>query len=82
MTLPIPLVPVPAAGAGQPPAPGPVLILTRPPGLALATRPGPGRQPGPPNDRSGLWLRNAAAGLAVLVSADVPRVHGGPCLRR
>jgi hypothetical protein len=69
MTLPIPLVPLPAAGAGQPPAPGPVLILTRPPGLALATQPGHGRQPGPPDDRSGLWLRNAAAGLAVLAAA-------------
>jgi hypothetical protein len=69
MTLPIPLVPLPAAGAGQPPAPGPVLILTRPPGLALATLPGHGRQPGPPDDRSGLWLRNAAAGLGVLAAA-------------
>jgi hypothetical protein len=69
MTHPIPLVPLPAAGAGQPPAPGPVLILTRPPGLALATLPGHGRQPGPPDDRSGLWLRNAAAGLGVLAAA-------------
>ena len=69
MTLPIPLVPLPAAGADQPPPPGPVLILTRPPGLALATLPGPGRQPGPPDDRSGLWLRNAAAGLGVLAAA-------------
>ncbi len=69
MTLPIPLVPLPAAGAGQPPAPGPVLILTCPPGLALATRPGHGRQPAPPDDRSGLWLRNAAAGLGVLAAA-------------
>jgi hypothetical protein len=68
MTLPIPLVPLPAAGAGQPPPPGPVLILTRPPGLALAARPGHG-QPGPPDDRSGLWLRNAAAGLGVLAAA-------------
>jgi Protein of unknown function (DUF2637) len=69
MTLPIPLVPLPAAGAGQPPPPGPVLILTCPPGLALATLPGHGRQPGPPDDRSGLWLRNAAAGLGVLAAA-------------
>ena len=69
MTLPIPLVPLPAAEAGQPPPPGPVLILTRPPGLALATLPGHGRQPGPPDDRSGLWLRNAAAGLGVLAAA-------------
>ena len=69
MTLPIPLVPLPAAGAGQPPPPGPVLILTRPPGLALATLPGHGRQPGPPDYRSGLWLRNAAAGLGVLAAA-------------
>jgi hypothetical protein len=65
MTLPIPLVPLPASGAGQAPPPGPVLILTRPPGLALATLPGHGRQPDPPDDRSGLWLRNAAAGLGV-----------------
>ena len=69
MTLPIPLVPLPASGAGQAPPPGPVLILTCPPGLALATRPGHGRQPGPPDDRSGLWLRNAAAGLGVLAAA-------------
>ena len=67
MTLP--LVTLPGAGAGQPPAPGPVLILTRPPGLALATPPGHGRQPAPPDDRSGLWLRNAAAGLGVLAAA-------------
>jgi len=69
MTLPIPLVPLPAAGAGQPPPPGPVLILTRPPGLALATLLGHGRQTGLPDDRSGLWLRNAAAGLGVLAAA-------------
>jgi Protein of unknown function (DUF2637) len=69
MTLPIPLVPLPAAGAGQPPPPSPVLILTRPPSLALATLPGHGHQPNPPNDRSGLWLRNAAAGLGVLAAA-------------
>jgi hypothetical protein len=69
MTLPIPLVPVPAAGADQPPPPGPVLILTRPPGLVLAVLSDPGRQPGPPDDRSGLWLRNAAAGLGVLAAA-------------
>jgi hypothetical protein len=67
MTLP--LVTLPGAGAGQPPAPGPVLILTCRPGLALATRPGHGRQPAPPDDRSGLWLRNAAAGLGVLAAA-------------
>ena len=69
MTLPLAAAPRPAAGAGQPPPPGPVLILTRPPGLALATLPGHGRQPGPPDDRSGLWLRNAAAGLGVLAAA-------------
>jgi hypothetical protein len=69
MTLPIPLVPLPAAGTGQPPPSGPVLILTRPPGLALAILSDPGRQPGPPDDRSGLWLRNAATGLGVLAAA-------------
>ena len=69
MTLRSRSSPLPAAGAGQPPPPGPVLILTRPPGLALATLPGHGRQPGPPDDRSGLWLRNAAAGLGVLAAA-------------
>ena len=67
--MPLPLVTLPGAGAGQPPAPGPVLILTWPPGLALATPPGHGRQPDPPNYRSGLWLRNAAAGLGVLAAA-------------
>ena len=37
-----------------------------------APAPGPGRQPAPPScpgDRSGLWLRNAAAGLCVLAAA-------------
>ncbi len=72
MTLSIPLVTLPGAGTGQALAPGPVLILTRPPGLALATLPGHGRQsasPGWPTDRSGRWLRNAAAGLCVLAAA-------------
>ena len=72
MTLPIPLVTLPGAGTGQAPAPVPVLVLTRPPGLALATLPGHGRRsapPGWPTDHSGLWLRNAAAGLCVLAAA-------------
>ena len=47
---------------------GLVLIMSRP----AAPVPGHGRQPVPPRwsrDRSGLWLRNAAAGLCVLAAA-------------
>jgi hypothetical protein len=43
-----------------------------PVGLALVSPPGHGNQPTPPGrprDRSGLWLRNAAAGLGVLAAA-------------
>jgi Protein of unknown function (DUF2637) len=45
-----------------------VLIMSRP----AVSAPGYGRQPAPPGrpgDRSGLWLRNAAAGLCVLAVA-------------
>ena len=45
----------------------------RPVGLALVSLPGHGGQPAPRpgrlKDRSGLWLRNAAAGLGVLAAA-------------
>jgi hypothetical protein len=68
MTIAIPAVPFPAAGTGQditghPPAPGLLVIMAGP---------APGRQPAPPRwpgDRSGWWLRNAAAGLCVLAAA-------------
>ena len=73
MTVAIPAVTFPGAGAGRdltghPPTPGLLVIMARP----AAPAPGPGRQSGPPRwpgDRSGLWLRNAAAGLCVLAAA-------------
>ena len=73
MTVAIPAVTLPGAGTGRditghPPAPGLLVIMSRP----AAPAPGPGRQPAPPRwpgDRSGLWLRNAAAGLCVLAAA-------------
>src|SRR5271169_2454272 len=73
MTVAIPAVTFPGAGPGRDltghlPTPGLLVIMARP----AAPAPGPGRQPAPPRwpgDRSGLWLRNAAAGLCVLASA-------------
>ena len=77
MTISIPLVTLPAAGTGQDitgcrPAPGLRLAPSRLVGLAFVSLPGHGSQPSPsrwPKDRSGLWLRNAAAGLGVLAAA-------------
>jgi hypothetical protein len=74
MTVAIPAVTLPGAGPGQDvtghlPAPGLLVIMAGP---ATAPVPGPGHQPAPPRrpgDRSGLWLRNAAAGLCVLAAA-------------
>ena len=73
MTVSIPPVTFPGTGTGReltgrPLTSSLVLILSRP----GASAPGYGRppaQPGPPGDRSGLWLRNAAAGLCVLAAA-------------
>ena len=73
MTVAIPAVTLPGAGTGRditghPPASGLLLIMAGP----AAPAPCPGRQPAPPRwprDRSGLWLRNAAAGLCVLAAA-------------
>ena len=73
MTISILPLAFPAAGTSRdttsrPPASGLVLIMSRP----AAPAPGHGRQPAPPGwpgDRSGLWLRNAAAGLIVLAAA-------------
>jgi hypothetical protein len=50
---------------GRPLAAGLVLIMSRPaaPSSGHSSQPAPPRWPG---DRSGLWLRNAAAGLCVL----------------
>jgi hypothetical protein len=70
--VPISPVAVPATGTGQdltgrPLTSGLVLIMSGP-----APAPGHGRQPVPPRgpgDRSGLWLRNATAGLCVLAAA-------------
>ena len=70
MTVTIPAVTLPGAGTGRdlvghPPAPGLLVIMSAP-------APSPGRQPAPPSwpgDRSGSWLRNAAAGLCVLAAA-------------
>jgi Protein of unknown function (DUF2637) len=73
MTVAIPAVTLPGAGSGRDitghlPASGLLLIMAGP----AAPAPGHGRQPAPPGrprDRSGLWLRNAAAGLCVLAAA-------------
>ena len=73
MTVSIPPVPFPGSGTGRnltgrPLTSGLVLIMSRP----AAPAPGHGRQPAPPRwprDRSGLWLRNAAAGLCILAAA-------------
>ena len=77
MTISIPLVTLPDAGTGQDitgrlPAPGLRLALSRPAVLALVSPTSRGSQPVPPGrprDRSGLWLRNAAAGLGFLAVA-------------
>ena len=77
MSLSLPLVTLPDPGTGHGiigplPTPGPRLTLFGPVGLALVSPPGHGNQPTPPGrprDRSGLWLRNAAAGLGVLAAA-------------
>jgi hypothetical protein len=73
MTVAIPAVTCPGPGTGRditghPPASGLLVVMAGP----AAPAPGPGRQPGPPGwpkDRSGLWLRHAAAGLCVLAAA-------------
>ena len=73
MTVSIPPVTFPGTGTsreltGRPLTSSLVLIMSRP----AAPAPGNGRQPAPPRppgDRSGLWLRNAAAGLCVLAAA-------------
>ena len=73
MTVAIPAVTFPGGGTGRDmtghrPASGLLVIMARP----VAPTPGPGSQPLPPRwsrDRSGLWLRNAAAGLCVLAAA-------------
>ena len=77
MTISIPLVTLPDARTGQDitgrlPAPDLRLALSRPAVLALVSPTSRGSQPAPPGrlrDRSGLWLRNAAAGLSVLAAA-------------
>jgi hypothetical protein len=73
MTVSIPPVTVPGTRttrdlAAHSRASGLILIMSRPP----APAPGHGRHPAPPRspgDRSGLWLRNAAAGLCLLAAA-------------
>ncbi len=73
MTLAIPAVTFPSAGTGRDitghaPASGLLVIMAGP----VGPPPGSGSQPVPPRwsrDRSGLWLRNAAAGLCVLAAA-------------
>jgi hypothetical protein len=73
MTVSIPPVTFPGTGTsreltGRRLSSGLVLIMSRP----AAPTPGYGRQPAPPRwpgDRSGPWLRNAAAGLCVLAVA-------------
>ena len=73
MTLAIPAVTFPSARTGRDitghaPASGLLVVMAG----TVAPPPGPGSQPVPPRwsrDRSGLWLRNAAAGLCVLAAA-------------
>ena len=73
MTVSISPVPFPGSGTGRnltgrPLTSGLVLIMSR----SAVAAPGYGRQPAPPRwprDRSGLWLRNAAAGLCILAAA-------------
>ena len=73
MTVAIPAVTLPAAGTGRditghPSVSSLLVIMSRP----AAQVPGPGGHPVPPRrpgDRSGQWLRNAAAGLCVLAAA-------------
>ena len=77
MTVPIPIATLTGARTsrditGCPMTPGALLVVSRPGGLALASTEGHGgqpRRPGWPKDRSGLWLRNAAAGLCLLAAA-------------
>ncbi len=70
MTISIPPVTFPGTATGHDLTGRPlglVLIISRP----AAPAPGHGSQPAPPRwpmDRSGLWLRNAAAGLCVLAA--------------
>ena len=69
MTLPIPLVTIPGTGTGRDitghPKPPALLLLalSSTPGPAPAPPPGHHPQSVPPDNHSGLWLRNAAAGL-------------------
>ena len=73
MTVAIPAVTLPGAGTSQDmtghlPTSGLLVIMSRP----VAPASGHGSQPAPPRwsrDRSGLWLRHAAAGLCVLAAA-------------
>jgi hypothetical protein len=74
MTVAIPAVTLPGAGTGRDitghlPASAALLLIMAGP---AAPAPGPGSQPAPPGrpkDRSGPWLRNAAAGLCILAAA-------------
>jgi hypothetical protein len=73
MIVAIPAVTLPGTGTSQDmtgrlPTSSLLVIMSRP----AAPVPGHGSQPAPPRwpaDRSGLWLRNAAAGLCVLAAA-------------
>jgi len=73
MTVAIPAVTFPGGGTGRDmtghrPASGLLVIMASP----VAPVPGPGSQPVPTRwskDSSGLWLRNAAAGLWLLAAS-------------
>ncbi|MGD0246947.1 MAG: DUF2637 domain-containing protein [Streptosporangiaceae bacterium] len=67
MTLPIPLTPLRGTGPGRPALL--LLAVTGQPDPAPVSPPGHHPEPLPPRDPSGLWLRNAAAGLGVLAAA-------------
>ncbi|HET9967963.1 MAG TPA: hypothetical protein VFQ68_06970 [Streptosporangiaceae bacterium] len=70
MTLPIPLAPLRRTGSGYPQSSALLLLaVTGQPDPAPASLPCQHTEPLPPHDPSGLWLRNAAAGLGLLAAA-------------
>ena len=75
MTLPIPFVTIPGTGTGRDitghPMPPALLLLalSGTPGPVAAPPPGHHPRSVPPDNHSGLWLRNAAAGLGILAAA-------------
>lgn len=89
MAVLVPLVTFPGAGTsagtgGGPWMRGPRLALSGPAGPVSAGRPAPAASsvlPERPGDHSGLWLRNAAAGLCVLAAGVALALHGRRAIR-